>query len=211
MGLFADLIAVREKEPDDALLTHLLSVQIEGRPITKDEILAMCLVLFLGGMDTVTNMTGFAFRHLAGDPALQARLASDPAAIPKFVDESLRLFGVINTPRLVVQDCNRHGVSFRKGEMVLSILAQTGRDDKIHADPDTFNVDRASMAHLNFSTGPHLCLGHILARAEIQILTEEWVNRIPRFSAKPGVRHGFRIGTVQAIESLPLTWPTGAA
>ena len=49
-------------------------------------------------------------------------------------------------------------------------------------------------------------LGHILARAEIRVLTEEWVERIPSFSTKSAVRHGFRIGLVHAIESLPLRW-----
>jgi cytochrome P450 len=86
------------------------------------------------------------------------------------------------------------------------VLSMTGRDDQVHLDPDKFDVDRRNMAHLNFSTGPHLCLGHILARAEIRILAEEWVKRVPRFTAKPGVRHGFRIGTVHAIESLPIEW-----
>ena len=204
--IFNELIALRTAQPDDDLISHFLTVKIDGRPITHDEILAMCFVLFLGGMDTVTNVTGFTFQYLAHDPALQARLAAESTLIPKFVEEGLRLFGVINTPRLVVQDCERHGVLFRTGDMVLNVLSMTGRDDHIHTNPDTFDVDRVNMAHLNFSTGPHLCLGHILARAEMRILAEEWLKRIPRFTAEPGVRHGFRIGTVHAIESLPIEW-----
>ena len=50
----------------------------------------------------------------------------------------------------------------------------------------------------------------ILARSEIRILVEEWLKRIPRFSAVPGVAHAFRIGTVTALDSLPLRWPVGA-
>jgi cytochrome P450 len=205
-GIFMELMAHCTAHPGDNLMTHLLAEQIDGRPITQDEILAMCLVLFLGGMDTVTNVTGFSFRYLASDPALQARLAADHNLIAKFATEGLRIFGVINTPRLVVQDCDRHGVSFRKGEMVLNILSQTGRDEHVHSDPDRFDIDRDSMIHLNFSTGPHLCLGHILARAELRIMAEEWIKRVPTFRAKPGMKHGFRIGTVIALESLPLEW-----
>jgi cytochrome P450 len=206
MGVFSDLMDLRENEPKDDLITHLLGVKIEGRPITRDEILAMCFVLFLGGMDTVTNVTGFTYRRLAEDPELQARLVCDPAIIPQFVEEGIRLHGVICTPRLCVKDDDRHGVSFRKGDMVLNVLSQGGRDVRINPDADRFDIDRPEKRHLTFSTGPHLCLGHILARAEMRILTEEWVKRIPSFRLRPGARHGFRIGTVHAIESLPIEW-----
>ena len=206
MGIFTELMDLRAKDPKDDLITQLMSVQIEGRPITRDEILAMCFVLFLGGMDTVTNVTGFPYRRLAQDPALQARLVADPSLIPQFVEEGIRLHGVICTPRLVVKDHDNHGVSFRKGDMVLNILSQGGRDGRVNEDPDAFNIDRKDKTHLTFSTGPHLCLGHILARAEMRILTEEWIKRIPKFRLKPGMKHGFRIGTVHAIESLPIAW-----
>jgi cytochrome P450 len=187
-----------------------LTVQVDGRRLTRDEILAMCLVLFLGGMDTVTNVSGFTFQRLAAEPALQARLQADPSLIPSFVEEGIRLHGVICTPRVVVQDCDRHGVSFRKGDMVLNILSQAGRDGRVNADADVFDIDRPNKVHLTFSTGPHLCLGHILARAEIRILAEEWLKRIPQFRATPGARHGFRIGTVHALEALPLEWDAPA-
>ena len=131
---------------------------------------------------------------------------ANPADIPKFVDEALRAFGVINTPRLVVRDCERFGVPFRAGDMVLCLLSVSGRDDRKNQDPASFDIDREQPAHLTFSTGPHLCIGHILARAEIRVLTEEWLKRVPAFTAVPDLRHGFRIGTVTAIQSLPLTW-----
>lgn len=206
-GIFHELIAYRRETPGDDLITHFLTVDMgDGRQLTQDEILAMCFVLFLGGMDTVTNVTAFSFQHLAGDPALQARLAADPSLVGRFAEEGLRMFGVIGTPRLVVQDLDAHGVSFRKGEMVLCALWQSGRDPRKLSDPDRFDVDRKDMPHLNFSTGPHLCLGHALARTEMRILAEEWLKQVPSFRAADGVRHGFRIGTVIALESLPLEW-----
>lgn len=205
-GIFNELIAYRQANPGDDLITHFLTVDFEGRKLTQKEILAMCAVLFLGGMDTVTNVTAFSFQHLASDPALQARLAAEPELLPRFAEEGLRMFGVIGTPRLVVQDYDAHGVSFRKGDMVLNALWQSGRDPAKLERPDEFDIDRKDMPHLNFSTGPHLCLGHALARAEMRILAEEWLKQVPHFRAKPGVRHGFRIGTVIALESLPLEW-----
>jgi cytochrome P450 len=206
LGLLGGMIEERRAAPGEDLISRLLAAEVDGRKLSTDEILAMCFVLYLGGMDTVTNVTGFSYQHLASDPELQARLRAHPELAPKFVDEGLRCFGVINTPRLVVQDCERFGVAFKAGDMVLCLLSVSGRDDRANAEPARFDIDRAHGSHLTFSTGPHLCVGHILARAEIRILTEEWVKRIPSFRAVAGVEHGFRIGTVTAINSLPLVW-----
>lgn len=205
-AIFTELMELRRNNPEDDLMSHLLTVKIADRDITDEEILAMCFVLFLGGMDTVTNVTGFSFQYLATDQALQKRLADDPSLIPQFAEEGLRMFGVIGTPRLVVKDHEAFGVAFRKGEMVLNLLCQTGRDDHKIENPNIFDIDRKDKPHLNFSTGPHLCLGHALARAEMRVLAEEWLKRVPQFQAKPGMKHGFRIGTVFAIESLPISW-----
>ena len=205
-AIFHELIDFRRKAPGEDLISHFITVEFEGRKLSLEEIMAMCTVLFLGGMDTVTNVTAFTFQQLADDPALQSRLAADPALLPQFAEEGLRMFGVIGTPRLVVQDFDAHGIAFRKGDMVLNALWQSGRDPTRIANPDRFDIDRKDMAHLNFSTGPHLCLGHALARAEMRILAEEWLKRVPSFRAIPGAHHGFRMGTVIALKSLPLQW-----
>jgi cytochrome P450 len=72
--------------------------------------------------------------------------------------------------------------------------------------PNAFDLDRKKHGAPDFSSGPHLCVGHVLGRAELRILTEEWVKRVPAFEATPGERHGFRMGTVMALETLPLRW-----
>lgn len=206
LGEMKALIEAKKAAPDEKLMSHFISVDIDGRKMSDDEILAMSFVLFLGGMDTVTNVTGFAFQQLAQMPEVQARLAADPSLIPAFADEAVRLYGVVNTPRLVVKDQAIGDAQFRAGEMVLNILCLGSRDPAKFEQPNAFDLDRKKSAHLTFSSGPHLCVGHVLGRAELRILTEEWVKRIPAFCATPGERHAFRIGTVMALESLPLEW-----
>lgn len=75
-----------------------------------------------------------------------------------------------------------------------------------HAEPDFSGLDDQLAADFDAFDLPHLCLGHALARAEMRILAEEWLKRVPTFRAASGARHGFRIGTVIALESLPLEW-----
>ena len=133
-------------------------------------------------------------------------LAADPSLIGAFADEAIRLFGVVSSPRLVVKDKTIGDAVFRPGDMVLNILCLGSRDPAKFDRPNAFDLDRKRSAHLTFSSGPHLCIGHVLGRAELRILTEEWFKRIPAFTATAGERHTFRLGTVMALESLPLEW-----
>lgn len=206
LGEMKVLIEEKRARPDDKLMTHFLNVDIGGRTMNEDEILAMSFVLFLGGMDTVTNLTGFAYQQLAQMPEVQARLAADPSLIGAFTDEAIRLYGVVNSPRLVVQEKTIGDATFHPGEMVLNILCVGSRDPSKFDHPNAFDLDRKRTAHVTFSSGPHLCVGHVLGRAELRILTEEWFKRIPAFTATPGERHIFRTGSVMALETLPLEW-----
>jgi len=206
IGIMTALIETKRVSPGEDLISYLLGVEIDGRPIRLDEIQNMCFLLFLGGMDTVANATAFTFRQLARDPELQARLAADPTLIPAFVDEGLRCFGIISTPRMVAKDCERFGVHFKQGDMVLNLLPISGRDERKNERPHAFDIDRTKRESLTFSTGAHLCLGHFLARTEMKILTEEWLKRIPSFQLNASEPPRYRMGYALALLDLHLQW-----
>lgn len=211
IGDMTQLIEARRHDRRDDIISVLLGAQVEGRPLSMEEMQSMTFLLFLAGLDTVVNVMTFTWRALAADPALQARLAADPSKIPGFVEEGLRLFGVVNVPRMVAQDCERFGVTFKAGDMVLCLNPQFGRDERENADAKTIDVDRAHRRLLPFSVGPHLCLGHNLARMEMRILAEEWVKQIPSFSVAEGFKPAFRAGMVMSLKALPLRWPAAAS
>jgi len=188
------------------LLSHLIDAQVNGSPIQMDKLVALCFLLFLGGLDTVTNAMSFAIRHLAGDKALQERLRNDPEAVVPFMEEALRLYGVVNTPRILTKDCEKLGVKFRKNDMILCLLPMAGWDDKKNENPEKFDIDRQNRSYLLFSTGPHLCLGHFLARLELRIIYAEWIKQIGEFSLADGYEPTYRAGMVMSLDSLPLKW-----
>jgi len=195
----------REGEKND-ILDHLVDARIGGEPVPFDKLISACFLLFLGGMDTVTNALSFGCRHLATQPALQKRLREDPALIAPFVEESLRLFGVVNTPRLVVKDCERFGVKFREGDMLLNCLPAAGWDPQKNPEAATFDIDRPVRSLITFSTGPHLCIGHFLARSEMRSLFTEWMKQVGEFRLADGYKPRYRAGMVMSLESLPLRW-----
>ena len=205
-GEMETLILARMEKREEDVISRLIDEPVRGRPLTLDELKSICFLLFIAGLDTVANMMSFAFRHLADDPALQERLAREPTKIPDFVEESLRCYAIVNGTRVVKQDFNFGGATFREGDMVACSLPLAGMDERTNPDPMDFDIDRANRAHLAFSTGPHVCVGSYLAKAEMRIFTEEWLKRVPNFRVAAGFAPTFRAGLVMAINSLPLQW-----
>ncbi|MBP7337393.1 cytochrome P450 [Niveispirillum sp.] len=205
-GHIRDLIADRRQSPRDDLMSNLIAEEVRGRPLSQEELESIGFLLFIAGLDTVANGLTFAFRHLAGDPALQARLAADPARIPDFVEESLRRYAVVNQTRIVKKDIDIDGARFRVGDMVLCPLTMGGMDDRKNPQPEQFDIDRQKREHITFSTGPHICIGNILARAEMRVFTEEWLKRIPSCAIVSGTKLAWRPGLVMALSHLPLDW-----
>ncbi|MET0988295.1 MAG: cytochrome P450 [Steroidobacteraceae bacterium] len=200
------VIQLRMREPKDDLLSKLVAADIDGRKLSMDELVPICMLLFFGGLDTVTNASSFGARFLAENPQLQERLINEPALIEPFVEETIRMFGVVNTPRIVRKDCERFGVKFRAGDMVLCNLPLAGWDKSKNAHPEIFDIDRKNRSYLIFSTGPHLCLGHFLARVEMRMLFTEWMQQIGRFRLAKGYKPPYRAGMVMALDALQLEW-----
>lgn len=201
-----ELLEERRRAPRDDLMSRLISARVNDRALSEEEILSICFVLFLGGLDTVANALTFAFRHLATDPETRSKLIDNPGLIPDFVEESLRRYAVVNQTRLVKQSIELDGIQFAEGDMVMCVLALGGMDERKNPDPMAFDVERKNRQHITFSSGPHTCVGNILARNEMRIFTEEWLRRIPDFSIASDVELEWRPGLVMALPSLPLRW-----
>ncbi len=86
------LIAERRLVPRDDLVSKLLAEEIDGRPLTHQELMSISFLLFIAGLDTVTNAMTYGMRHLARDQVLQARLRREPSLIPATVETLLRLY-----------------------------------------------------------------------------------------------------------------------
>jgi len=203
-----DLVAERRKLPGKDVVSMLMTRSVGGRSMSDEELVDIAVLLFVAGMDTVANAAAFAFYYLACDAQVQERLARDPGLAGDFVEESLRMYGVVNTPRQVVADIDFAGAPMRKGDMVFVMLSLAGRDGSAIAAPDEFDLDRSSHPHMVFGGGPHVCAGQHLARLELKILVEEWLKRVDRFEIAPGFQPQFRCWQVMALSELRLAITT---
>ncbi len=207
--IFGELEAVfraRMAEPQDDLFSRLVAEEIDGQALTMDELLSIGFLLFVAGLDTVANALTFGFNFLARNPQIQDRLCNEPESIPSFIDESMRRFAVTNGVRLISKDIELAGATLKAGDMIVAPMTLAGMDDRRNPDPETFDIDRKRRQHISFSTGPHLCLGHFLARAEMRIFITEFLRRIPRFAIADGFKPQWRAGAVMSLAELPIVW-----
>jgi cytochrome P450 len=102
---FERVLDEREDEQGDDLLSHLLRADVDGDRLTREDILDICFLFLIAGLDTVTASLDCFFGHLAEDPEARRRLVGEPEAIPAMVEELLRWeTPVMAVARVTTQD-----------------------------------------------------------------------------------------------------------
>jgi cytochrome P450 len=210
MRRFADYlqpyIRSRAANPGTDLLSQIVCGIVEGQPLAEADAIELCTQVLIGGMDTVVSFLGFMMIFLARNPEHRRQLLDDRALIPAAVDEFLRRFPIVQNGRLVVTDYEFSGIAMKAGDLVILPGVLHGLDEREHADPLTVDFHRKSGAHSTFGNGAHRCPGAMLARAELRITLEEWLERIPEFRVTPGEQPVTRGGIVGCVIKLPLQW-----
>jgi cytochrome P450 len=206
LGHLAELIQQRMAEPRDDMISKIIVSEVEGRRVTFEELMSIGFLMFLAGLDTVTNAMSFGMRHLAHDEPLRQRAIDDPAVIPDLVEELLRRYAFVATPRYIVQDTELEGVQLRAGDCILAPLPLVGWDEGLNPDPKTVSVERQFYRHAAFGSGIHTCLGLHLARMELIVFYRAWFERIGHFRQIEKGDETCRGGSVMALEHLHLAW-----
>lgn len=201
-----DEIEARRKAPRDDFISYGLSAEVEGRHLTDDELMGFCFNLFLGGLDTVSTNIGHQFRHLAERPDHQALLRAEPERIPQAIEELMRAYAAVATPRKCVKQIEIGGVTMMPDDKVVMATFLAGRDPEAFEDPEIVDFDRKPR-HVSFGYGVHTCIGMHLAKREMRIAMEEFFAAIPPFGIAPGTEIESYLGGMISPIALPLVWP----
>jgi len=204
-----DLIALRRAMPPQGdLIDAVFTAEIDGQPITEDEILGVIVLLLLGGTDTTRNVITSSLHYMALDPRVRAMLIEDPGRTERAVEEFLRMFASVQTiGRTVMRDTSIAGEPIPAGGKLVCALAAANRDPAEFGHPEEFDIDRVSNRHFAFGVGPHRCLGSNLARMEIRVAIERILARIPTYELAPGWAYRRRGGFVHGPETLEVVFP----
>ncbi len=193
MGMqFYGYVLDRRANPRDDVLTRLCQQKYDDGTLPPPEaVVAVATFLFGAGQDTTVQLFTAMLRNLASSPGLEDRLRANPALIPDFVDEALRIEGTTKTSFRYVRNRVTVGdFTFEPGQHVMLNIAAMNRDPSKFADPHKFDAGRKNVRqHVTFGRGLHACAGGPLARAEGRVAIERLLARIKNIRLDEG-RHG---------------------
>lgn len=150
-----------------------LVAESAGWPVTFQERIGLLKSIAFAGNHTTAHMTANAFWLFANNPAELKRLRSGEATITQAVEEAFRFKCVFRgITRLATREGMVCGVPFKAGDNLICWLTSANFDERRFERPDTFDIGRAGPSNLAFASGPHLCIGAHLARAQIAALIE---------------------------------------
>jgi cytochrome P450 len=207
---FAEYIDWRAEHPSDDLMTELLNAEFEDetgslRCLTREEILTYVSVIAGAGNETTTRLIGWAGKVLAEHPDQRRELAGDLTLIPNAIEELLRFEPPApHVARYMVRDVEHHGMTVPAGSIMMMLVGSANRDDRRHADGDSFDIHRDVGQHLTFGFGIHFCLGAALARIEGRVMLEELLLRFPEWDVDLDAARLSPTSTVRGWETLPL-------
>ena len=200
----------RIKEParGDMIDTILAGVTYpDGTPASWEHKVGITADMAVAGIGTTTFVMGSALHHLATHDDDRQLLIDDPKLIDNAVEEFVRFFPpVIGLGRYCTRDVEVAGATMKQGDFALLAYAAASRDPRVVKNPQSIDLRRKRLVHSSFGVGPHYCIGANLARAELRLLIEEWLRRIPEFKVTPGTEPGFETSQLRQMTSLHLSW-----
>jgi cytochrome P450 len=191
-------------EPRDDLTTFLINAELYGRKLEPDVVTGAMGLLLIAGIDTTWSAIGASLWHLAKTPADLGRLVADPGLLPTALEEFLRAYAPVTMARLVKQDMNWHGVDMKAEDWILLSFPSANRDPAQFDRAGEVVIDREVNRHAAFGLGIHRCLGSHLARMELRVALEVWLDRFPAFTLADPAAVTWSTGQIRGPRTLPL-------
>ncbi|WP_329429791.1 cytochrome P450 [Streptosporangium sp. NBC_01495] len=190
--------------PRDDLTTYLVNAELYGQKLESLHVAGTMALLLIAGIDTTWSAIGASLWHLAKTPADRERLVAEPALLPTAMEEFLRAYAPVTMARLVKEDMHWNGVDMKADDWILLSFPAANRDQAQFDRADEVVIDREVNRHAAFGLGIHRCVGSHLARMELQVALEVWLERIPDFSLDDPAAVTWATGQVRGPRTLPL-------
>ena len=197
--------AERRECPRDDLLTLIANAEIDGEALSERDLDNMFALLVVAGNETTRQAIALGVLALAQQPDEYARLRDDRSLIPSAVEELLRFASPVWFFRRTATSATAlRGVEISAGDKVVVWFAAANRDADHYPEPHRLDVARNPTDHLTFGRGgPHFCLGAHLAKLEVRVFLEEFVDRVAGLEIVGEVSR-VRSNFVNGLKRLPI-------
>lgn len=204
VGYFAKLSHIKRAHPADDLMSKLASATLEGEQLSDEELGLFFLPLLVAGTETTRSSIGWWMQIFAERPELLRQLKEDRALIPAAIEEHLRFTSpVMQLRRTAASDFEFGGQQLKRNDMVMLGVASANFDDRVFTDPETFSLTREKNPHIAFGMGPHLCIGAAMARAEMDVFLNVFLDRFSRVEIVGPMRR-IHSCTMSSLKALPI-------
>ncbi|MDT7754587.1 MAG: hypothetical protein QOH27_485 [Mycobacterium sp.] len=189
-----------------------LAERVTAGEISVKEAAQLGTGLLIAGHETTANMIGIGVLALLENPEQAALLrdSDDPKFIANAAEELMRYLSIIQNGqrRIAIEDIDIGGETIRGGEGIIIDLAPANWDANAYPEPDKVDFTRDAGQELGFGFGRHQCVGQQLARAELQIVFQTLLRRIPTLQlAIPLDAVPFKHDRLAyGVYELPVTW-----
>ncbi|MFF4407198.1 cytochrome P450 [Streptomyces sp. NPDC001404] len=208
MGYMGELIARKESEPGDDLLDTLVAHMRAGE-LERQDAVSLAIFMLIAGHESTASMITLGTLTLLEHPEQLAALRADDSLFPNAVNELLRFLSIVEgLARVATTEIEIGEVVIRPDDAVFFATSLVNRDPSVYPVPEELDLTRSARHHITFGHGIHLCLGHNLARVEMEIALRALFARLPGLRlAEPVDRIPFAPGdTIQGPLSLPIAW-----
>ena len=192
-----------EHQRDD-LTSYLINAELYGRKLDPSHVVGTMALLLIAGIDTTWSAIGASLWHLAKTPGDRRRLAAEPGLLPTAIEEFLRAFAPVTMARLVRDDVHWRGVDMKADDWILLSFPAANRDPAQFDRAGEVVIDREVNRHAAFGLGIHRCLGSHLARMELRVALQVWLERIGEFTLADPSAVTWSAGQIRGPRTLPL-------
>jgi cytochrome P450 len=192
------------ENPRDDLTSYLINAELYGRRLEPSHVVGTLVLLLIAGIDTTWSAIGASIWHLARTPADRERLVADRDLLPTAMEEFLRAYAPVTMARLVRENMHWRGADMKADDWILLSFPAANRDPAQFDRAGEVIIDREVNRHAAFGLGIHRCVGSHLARMELRVALEVWLERIPEFSLADPAAVTWSTGQIRGPRKLPI-------
>jgi len=212
---FTRLTEERRARPTDDLASYIANGRIDGEYLPYKELISYYIIVATAGHETTRTAISGGLHALLQNPQEMRKLTAnidDDDLLKLAVEEMIRWTTPVSQfSRTATRDYRLRGRDIKQGDCLGLFYASANRDEAVFGDPFNFRVDRQPNRHLAFGTGPHICLGILLARLEMRIFFRQFLPRIVSMELTAKAPEYLQASFVHGLKRLPIRYQLRAA